>query len=175
MSDLILPPGARSSSGPKEYSLFPSGASVQKSDLGAPNIRTSSSHNVRKFRDQRFWADGGRIQIVDDKTGDHTSASIDDFGQRAIALILQVRNMQRIGYWTDECHEIVKAIGDMKEVLYEAKEQGDPHDPEVLKYKMRQRGRKFTIGGLKGHHVTEGPISGRRIGKQSDAGRIYLK
>lgn len=175
MSDLILPPGAGSSSETprrKEYTMFPSNAVVQKSDLGNPNIRTSSSHNVRKFRDQRFWAEGGRIYIVDERDGDFVSCSIDDFAKRALAFVQQARHMYQLGLWTDEARELIKAIGDMKEVMYEAKEQGDPHDPEVLKYKMRQRGRKIAVGGFKGYYTKEGPISGRQIGRQSIAGRM---
>lgn len=173
MSDLILPPASPSDK--RVYTLFPSTAVVQKSELGTPNIRTSTSHKCYKFRDQRYWAEGGRIYIVNDKDGEFTTCSIDEFGLRALGLARQARKMFEMRLWIDEANELVRTIGDMKECIYEAKAQGDPHDPNVLMYKLRQRGKRVSLGGMKGHHVKSGPISGRIIGKGNDFGRMKVE
>lgn len=174
MSDLILPPSAtRRQIAPNkfEYSLFPRTAVVQKSDMGAPMIRTSDSHKVYKFRSQRFWAEGGRIYIVDDRDDEFASCSIEEFGSRAVALVGQATQLCQMNLWSDERAELIKAVGDMKRVIYDAKEQGDPHDPAVLAYKLRQRGRKVSVGYTKASarpykDRTGQPLAGRVVGEK---------
>lgn len=172
MSELILPPD--SSSNKQAYTLFPSNAEIKKSALGAPNIRTSSTRKYYTFRDQRFWAENGRICIEDGNNGDFTSCSIDEFGLRALALARQARKMIGLQLWADEIKELTAAVGDMSHCIMEAKEQGDPHCEEVLLWKLRQRGHKVSLGGFKPHAVKEGPISGIKVGKGNGMGRIHI-
>lgn len=149
MSDLILPPSVtrrQIGDGKFEYSLFPKTSVVQKSDMGAPMVRTSDSSKVYRFRDQRFWAQGGRIHIVDEAKDEFASCSIEEFGQRALGMVQQATKLIQWGIWNDERKDLVDAIGDMKRAIYDAREQGDPHDPEVVAFKLRQRGRRASVG-----------------------------
>lgn len=154
MSGLILPPGARGEVSPTDNSLVPSSSTVHRSDLGMPTIRTASSSKVRRYKRQAFWAQGGRIYIEDEQSGEFRSCSIRDFAERVervgeTIVLLQDSNERKL---------LVRMTGDARDVIMEALEQGDPHNPHVLAWKMRQRGRKTTIGGYRDYPtgVTKG-------------------
>lgn len=158
MSDLILPESARS------YSML-EGSTSKRSDMGVPIIRTSSTSKVRRFMHQAFWAEGGRIYIEDEKTGEFQSQSLEKFAKVVEALA-------GIGMTTYDAHiraKIRQMTRDALEVIIEAKEQGDPHNPAVLAAKARLRQRQqVSFGGVRPYpaQVTERHgIGSHTIGK----------
>jgi len=117
---------------------------AKRSDLGAPNLRTSTSHKVYTYRNQKFWAQGGRIYVVDEATGDFKSCSRKEF-------LLRLRGMSdgrdRLP-WGDEKAEMQRAIEDGIMAVAEAQRQGDPHDSVVQQEKARQRRSVLRSGGI---------------------------
>ena len=145
MSGLILPPSARAASSFTSSSLVPSGSTEHRSDLGAPMIRTTSTSKVRHYKDQAFWAQGGRIYIEDEQNGQFRSCSCKAFAERVERILETYPLLQ-------DDHEkklMVRMSGDVRDVIMEAVEQGDPHNPRVLAWKMQQRGRRATLGGFR--------------------------
>lgn len=141
-----------------DHTLF-SGKQSKASDLGAPIIRTASTSKVRHYKNMAFWAEGGRIYIEDERTGEFETCSIRDFGQRVLTLA-EMAMHEHDGH---ERKLLVKMTGDARDVIYQAKEQGDPHNPHVLAFKLRQRGRKTSVGGIRSYPdsvVKEGPVKG---------------
>lgn len=142
--------------GPRGYAPTPPGARGRPRDP-VFNLKTSTSHKVRDFGDFKYWAQGGRIHIVNEVDGAYKSCSIDEFGQRALTLAASAMNAVD----AQERRMLTKIVGDMRDVLYEAKSQGDPHDPKVLEQRLRQRRPKAKLGYAKANHFAEsGPLAG---------------
>lgn len=100
------------------------------------NIRTSTSHKVYRFRNQKFWAEHGAVHVVDERTGERTACSLRDFLLRAKAM----SDAAPRGKWTDERIEEQRGIEDMIRCAQDAKQQGDMFSVRVQIDKMRAKG-----------------------------------
>lgn len=100
------------------------------------NIRTSTSHKVYRFRNQKFWAEHGAIHIVDENTGQRTACSLRDFLLRAQAMSAAAPR----GAWTDERIEEQRGVEMMVECARDAKAQGDLFSNRVQIEKLRAKG-----------------------------------
>lgn len=95
-----------------------------------------SDSPIKTYMDQKFWAEGGMIRLVDQRDGTVTDLTIDEWGKRALAFAEMTvkfgdpRPRQRL----------VQLVADMKDVMYRAKAQGDPTDQKVVREKARKKG-----------------------------------
>lgn len=105
-----------------------------------PNRREGKHH---RFKDLEFWAEEGVILIEDQLNGDVTAATCKDFVTRAKCIYDEIPRMK----YADERKELQDGVINMHAVWKEAKEQGDPMDPEVArkKYLERKRAGKATL------------------------------
>lgn len=115
-----------------------------RSDLGLPNIRTSTSHKVYRWRDLKFWADGGRIHVVNEKTGDHKSCARSVFLERAESFAAAIKKMK---YGSDrrDHHQLLYL---QSCAIQDAIGQGDPHDPRQLRDKLAQGRDRVVFGSI---------------------------
>jgi len=81
--------------------------------------------------------------MVDERTGEYKTGPVSEFEARS-------RAFAGMADRTGDPHQrakILEMLEGLKETLYEAREQGDPHDPEVLAWKARHRGLRTQVGG----------------------------
>lgn len=117
--------------------------------------RTSTSSTVYTYKNIKFWAEGGRIQWVDERDGENSSLSIDELAARAAGIARMAAATR--GRVDRAVH--VRAVEDMVRCAYTAKAQGDPHDPAVIAYRAKQSrsyGKRFRLPKLPGG---DGPIA----------------
>ncbi len=82
-----------------------------------------------KFRGLLFWASNGLIRIEDQLTGEFNSITRKEALLRAKAINEEISNV----VYGDEREELHRAVENLIEVVKEAKAQGDPTNPEVLR------------------------------------------
>jgi len=96
-----------------------------------------------RFRDLEMWAEEGIVVIENQKDGNIDTVFRRDIALRAAALNLEAKR----AYWQEQRDELNEAVIKMHEVWKDAKQQGDPQDPEVIRQKVRERRRAVLITG----------------------------
>jgi len=96
------------------------------------------------FDDLIFYALGGCICIEDNRDGSANFVVPDEFRQRAVQLNREAKRMYTMpDPWrrrmADRHAALTRAIGCMADCYRDAKDQGDPTDPNVLKQLRRER------------------------------------
>jgi hypothetical protein len=119
---------------------------IKASDMGVPIIKTSSTHDVRTYKHLKFWAEGGRVQIVDEDTGDHKSWSVQHMWNVVDAFLKKEQAGRRVDFWSDDLRNYRRLIADTLDVIVQAKYQGDPHSARVLEEKLRAKGHRASVG-----------------------------
>lgn len=91
---------------------------------------------VRNFLDQKYWAEGGLVRIVDERTGEYESLSTGQFQEHIRAFVAALKRMPNGSAKTQLARNIEKWL----ECLEEAKNQGDPTIPQVRREILREKG-----------------------------------
>lgn len=87
------------------------------------------------FDDIEFWACDGVICIVDTRNGDINAVTCKEFALRA----RDINDEARKATYAYDKRRLQNLVISMHEVWKEAKEQGDPADPAVIKQRLRDR------------------------------------
>lgn len=101
----------------------------------------------RRYRDTHFFACEGLIAVHDEReksqmTGDiYNVVTPDEFEDRANQLYRMARKATYADkpWIVQEAHEMKKGCREMKEAVKEAREMGDPNDPEVQAFWAKHR------------------------------------
>lgn len=86
-----------------------------------------------KFKDQRFWAEGGLVCIEDQRNGEYKVITRAEAAARAIAFNAELQNYS----YPSERDELCRCVCNLCEAVKEAKRQGDPTDPEVRRSRIK--------------------------------------
>lgn len=92
---------------------------------------------VRRYKDLEFWAEGGCVVVIDNRTGDLHVLPVRDWLERLLELN---RGNSREAY-PDQRVRLATAVDDGIAVAKEAKAQGDPLDPRTTAQRVKQRRR----------------------------------
>jgi len=95
--------------------------------MSLPTIVTRDTKKVFTYRNTKFWAERGFINMVaEDKDGEHTKIALPEWVTRMRAFRAQWEHMQKIDWtWKDEYRELTGLIQDMGRAALQAKAQGD--------------------------------------------------
>jgi hypothetical protein len=98
-----------------------------------------------KFKNLQFWAEEGVICIEDQEDGELTAVMCKEFAYRARAIneeakITEDRDIRKM---------LFDGVLDMYEAFKDAKRQGDPSDPEVIRHRVRERRRAMLLTSAK--------------------------
>lgn len=85
------------------------------------------------YQDQIFYAWNGRVAIEDQRDGNFKTMSAPEFFARAISFNAAVKKASPAALYPDERAEMQGLVIAMCECVKEARAQGDPSDPEVMK------------------------------------------
>jgi hypothetical protein len=107
-----------------------------------PLLHQEGKHH--RHEDLEFWAEEGIVCIIDHRNGDVNAVTCNDFKLRAACLNRAAKRATT----TEEANDLYDWTLKMYEVWQNAKDQGDPSDPEVMKQKLRQRRRAVMVTGL---------------------------
>jgi hypothetical protein len=107
-----------------------------------PVLRKEGQHY--KFDDLEFWAEDGVICIVDARNGDINAVTCKEFVERAEVIN---REAKRATYASDQ-RRLNDCVLNMYEVWKEAKQQGDPTDPAVMRQRLKDRKRAILTPSL---------------------------
>lgn len=127
-----------------------------------PTIRTSNDP-VKTYQDQKFWAEGGMIKMVNERDGQVKDLTISQFLERGRAfgrLLAKYRDPRPRA-------AIVQLLEDMRDVIERAKAQGDPTDQAVVLEKARHRGHAQVLST--GYHDFNDGVSEVRVGAPTPA------
>lgn len=98
------------------------------------------------FGDLKFYAQNGCICMHDEEDGSFSVLTCEEFKTRAAAVNDQVKVLVRLATDTpsqkslaEERDRLQRAVADMIECYWEAKEQGDHFDPAVMAWFCRHR------------------------------------
>lgn len=92
--------------------------------MDVPALITKKTY---KYNQIEFWAEGGLINIHDNRDGSDKVEPTSVMRRRAKALFEESTRVQH----QDEKTQIIAAARDIMLCIQEAKEQGDPTDPRV--------------------------------------------
>jgi hypothetical protein len=116
------------------------------------------SGKVRRYKDLRFWAEGGMVAMVDERNGSFEYKSPMVMRQRAKAFFAEAEYMKdKGGHYADERRALVYAARDMIEVIQEAEAQGCPLIPQVADQQRHEKRRIYSPGVGPGRHEQRTP------------------
>lgn len=100
-------------------------------------------HLARTFhyKGMNFWAEGGLIHMEDKNNGEYSVVTRKDCLLRAKAINDTIQYYPHASE-RDEQHRLVQ---DLIECVRQAKDQGDPTDPEIFKQKLKEIKRSSSI------------------------------
>jgi len=107
--------------------------------MKSPVLHKEGKHYI--FSDLEFWAEEGTICIMDRQNGEITAATTRDFAKRAEAINVEAKRVTI----PDEKRALQECVLSMYAVWKEAKTQGDPTDPQVLRQKVKERKRAILV------------------------------
>jgi len=87
-----------------------------------------------KYKDLIFWAENGLIRMEDQRTGEFFTITRQEAFERAKAIAEEINMIT----WGDEREATLSLVQSMCDVIDEAKNQGDPTDPEVIERVARE-------------------------------------
>lgn len=94
--------------------------------------------------DLEYWAEDGLIYMEDHRCGDFNVITCADFAARARAINLEAK---RAKYQVDRDNWNSWVLN-MHECWKEAKAQGDPGDPVVMKQRYKERRKAIMVTGM---------------------------
>lgn len=97
-----------------------------------------------QFDDIEFWAEDGIICIIDTRNGDTNAVTCKEFVKRASVINDEAARAAN----SSERRRLQDCVLNMHAAWKEAKTQGDPSDPEVLKRRLKERRRAILTPGL---------------------------
>ena len=95
------------------------------------------------FRKQRFWAEDGVICLENQDSGEFKAISRAEAAARAIALNAELQYID----FPDERRELSNCVIALCAAVKEAKRQGDPTDPEVVKDRIKSLRKAAMVTG----------------------------
>lgn len=107
-----------------------------------------------KYNQIEFWAEGGLINIYDNRDGSKKVEPTAVMRKRAKALFEESTRVQH----QDEKTQIIAAARDIMLCIQEAKEQGDPTDPRVAKQLAHDNRKIWSTGASVEKGVTNSGI-----------------
>lgn len=84
-----------------------------------------------RFQDQIFYAWNGVVAVEDQRDGTFKTMPRADFAARAVAFNEALKQKWDC-FYDDERTALGRAVVEMCECVKEAKDQGDPYDPEAM-------------------------------------------
>jgi hypothetical protein len=101
--------------------------------MAAPRIWANTRQHGFRYRRQDFFAENGLIHVIDKDTGHYSCVSVGEFLRRARAFNKAAWRGRHDKRWTDERDELSRMVQDMIVCCEQAKRQGDPFDPTVMR------------------------------------------
>lgn len=94
-----------------------------------------STGHVYHYKDLTFFAENGLIRIINEKTGEYSSATRRDFLLRINAINKSLGHVK----WSDEREQDMKFVEDGIKCCREAKNQGCPDDYKAIDDMLKER------------------------------------
>lgn len=114
------------------------------------------TNRVPRFRNLRYWAQGGMVHIVNEVTGEFRVESPQDMRERAHAFYREaVRMRQGSGHYQDEMRALLRMAKALIGVVQEAERQGCPLDARAARERHERKRR--IVGFVGGQPVPGDP------------------
>lgn len=116
-----------------------------------------------RFDELEFWAEDGLIFIQDHRDGSVKADTRADFVKRARAVNNEAEREYKRGKYPDEHKRLVDCVINMRDAWNEAKDQGDPADPEIAIQKYREYRRSQGAVLIKGMEDLPATLPTRKL------------